>query len=270
MRGEAMSDAHTQRMKSRPRADDALVLFAKAPIPGQVKTRLCPPLTDDEAASLHGSFVLDALERSAQAAIRGVAKHAPRFDRFVACSPSSEHVFFKVLEERHGVRLIDQRGDDLGERMEHALAEMFRIGYQRAVIAGTDLPALPASVYEDAFLLLGRHDLVLGPSLDGGYYLIGLSRTAPELFREMPWSTPDILTLTRTKAHALGLNAALLEPQRDVDTIDDVLALIHDAGLANAQGAVGKGNKSKAPLLSTRTAGALQLIDSRLKERGMG
>ena len=270
MRREAMSHAHTQRMQSRPRADDALVLFAKAPIPGQVKTRLCPPLTDDEAASLHGSFVLDALERSAQAAIRGVAKHAPRFDRFVACSPSSEHVFFKILEERQGVRLIDQVGDDLGGRMEHALADMFRIGYQRSVIVGTDLPALPASVYEDAFGLLARHDLVLGPSLDGGYYLIGLSRTAPEIFRQIPWSTPDVLALTQTKAHALGLNVALLEPQRDVDTIDDVLALIHDAGPNNAQSALGKSNKPKAPLLSKRTADALQLIGSRLKERGAG
>src|SRR5687768_11662215 len=130
MKHEATSKAHDQRMKSRPRADDALVLFAKAPIPGQVKTRLCPPLTDDEAASLHGSFVLDALERSGQAAIRGVAKQAPKFDRFLACSPSSDHVFFKILEERNGVHLINQIGDDLGARMEHTFAEMFRIGYQ--------------------------------------------------------------------------------------------------------------------------------------------
>ena len=72
-----MSNTHEQRMKSRPRADDALVLFAKAPIPGQVKTRLCPPLTGDEAASLHGSFVLDALERSGQAAIRRAARPRP-------------------------------------------------------------------------------------------------------------------------------------------------------------------------------------------------
>jgi len=257
-------------MKSRPRADDALVLFAKAPIPGQVKTRLCPPLTGDEAASLHGSFVLDALERSGQAAIRGVAKHALRFDRFLACSPSADHVFFKILEERNDVRLIDQVGDDLGARMEHALAEMFRIGYQRAVIVGTDLPALPESVYEEAFSLLARHDLVLGPSLDGGYYLIGLSRTAPELFRHIPWSTPDVLSRTQTKAHALGLTAALLPQQRDIDTIDDVLALIQEAHLSNAQAAGGKSHKGKTPLLSKRTAGALQLIGSRLKERDTG
>jgi rSAM/selenodomain-associated transferase 1 len=269
-RAQAIGHTQMQRMQSRARADDALVLFAKAPIPGQVKTRLCPPLTDDEAASLHGSFVLDALERSAQAAMRGVAKHAPRFDRFVACAPSSEHVFFKILEERYGVRLIDQTGDDLGGRMEHALADMFRIGYQRSVIVGTDLPALPASVYEDVFGLLTQHDLVLGPSLDGGYYLIGLSRTAPELFRQIPWSTPDVLTLTQTKAHALGLNVALLQPQRDVDTIDDVLAIIHEAGLNSPQGAVMKSNKAKASLLSKRTADALQFIESRLKERGAG
>jgi uncharacterized protein len=265
-----MSNAHEQRMKSRPRADDALVLFAKAPIPGQVKTRLCPPLTDDEAASLHGSFVLDALERSGQAAIRGVAKHAPRFDRFVACSPSSDHVFFKILEERHGVHLLDQIGDDLGARMEQALVEMFRIGYQRAVIVGTDLPALPESVYEEAFNQLAGHDLVLGPSLDGGYYLIGLSRTAPELFRHIPWSTPDVLRCTQTKAHALGLTTALLPQQRDVDTIGDILALIQEAQLDSGPGTGGKGHKGKLPLLSKRTAGALQVIGSRLKERDTG
>src|SRR5919106_2141922 len=98
-------------LASRP----ALVLFAKAPIPGEVKTRLCPPLTPDEAASLHGSFVLDALERS----------RATKLDRFLACSPSSEHVFFKVLGERQGVRLIDQKGDDLGARMAAAFQTVF-------------------------------------------------------------------------------------------------------------------------------------------------
>jgi glycosyltransferase A (GT-A) superfamily protein (DUF2064 family) len=125
-------------------------------------------------------------------------------------------------------------------------------------------------VYEDAFSLLARHDLVLGPSLDGGYYLIGLSRTAPELFRHIPWSTPDVLACTQTKAHALGLTSALLPRQRDVDTIDDVLALIQEAQLSTAQATGGKSHKGKTPLLSKRTADALQVIGSRLKERGTG
>src|SRR5262247_3999465 len=87
----------------------ALVIFAKAPIPGQVKTRLCPPLTHDEAATLHGSFVLDTLERTKVAVI----KLKVPFDRYLACTPSSTLVFFKIMEERQGVKLIDQEGQDL-------------------------------------------------------------------------------------------------------------------------------------------------------------
>src|SRR5574341_718963 len=119
---------------SRSPSDSALIIFAKAPIPGQGKTRLCPPLTPDEAASLHGSVVLDMLERS---------RNAAALDRFVACAPSSDHVFFKILEERHGVRLIAQMGDDLGARMARALADVFALGYRQVLVVGTDLPTLP-------------------------------------------------------------------------------------------------------------------------------
>ena len=93
----------------------ALVMFAKAPIPGQVKTRLSPDLTADEAATLHGSFVLDTLERTKAAA----SKFNLPIDRFLACAPSSSHVFFRIMEARHGVTLLDQQGDDLGARMHH-------------------------------------------------------------------------------------------------------------------------------------------------------
>src|SRR5512134_3283592 len=103
------------------RAESALVIFAKAPIPGQVKTRLCPPLTADEAATLHGSFVLDTLERTRTA----VVKLRLPLDRYLACSPSSTLVFFKIMEERQAVKLIDQEGDDLGARMNQAFETMF-------------------------------------------------------------------------------------------------------------------------------------------------
>ena len=93
-----------------PLTHTAFVIFAKAPIPGEVKTRLCPPLTPDEAATLHGSFVLDMLERSKTA----VAKLKLPLDRYLACTPSSTLVFFKIMEERQGVKLIDQTGADLG------------------------------------------------------------------------------------------------------------------------------------------------------------
>ncbi len=233
----------------RARPDSALIIFAKAPIPGQVKTRLCPPLTPDEAASLHGSVVLDMLERS-----RGLSS----MDRFVACFPSPDHVFFKILEERHGVRLIAQTGEDLGARMASALADIFAQGYRRALVIGTDLPTLPGSLFGEALALLDTHDLVLGPAQDGGYYLIGLRKPAPELFTGIPWSTDRVLALTQTKASAAGLKTALLQVRRDIDTVEDLTALLEDLGGA-------AGAKLRGGELSPRTAGVLRLLADRLR-----
>lgn len=98
------------------RVESACIIFAKAPIPGEVKTRLCPPLTYDEAASLHGSFVLDTLERTKLA----ITTHRLLSDRYLACSPSASHVFFKIMEERHSVTIFDQVGEDVGARMHHS------------------------------------------------------------------------------------------------------------------------------------------------------
>jgi len=248
---------------SRARPDSALILFAKAPIPGQVKTRLCPPLSPDEAASLHGSVVLDMLERS-----RGLSST----DRFVACFPSPDHVFFKILEERHGVRLIAQAGEDLGARMALAFADVFAQGYRRVLVTGTDLPTLPGSAFSEALTLLDRYDLVLGPAQDGGYYLIGLRKPAPELFAGIPWSTDRVLALTQTKAAAAGLKTALLPVRRDIDTLDDLVALIKETEAAHqARDARQSHRESRtsnlkplAPHLSPRTAGVLRLLADRL------
>jgi rSAM/selenodomain-associated transferase 1 len=246
---------------SRLTADAALIIFAKAPIPGQVKTRLCPPLTPDEAASLHGSFVLDALERSRDA----LAAARLNVDRFLACSPSHDHVFFKILAERHGVRLLDQVGEDLGARMDQAFQTVFAQGYTRVVLTGSDLPSLPGSFFTRALSLLADHDLVLGPSLDGGYYLIGLTQPTPLLFSGIPWSTDQVLTLTRNKADSLGYKTTLLPAWRDVDTIEDVLALIDEVGLGH--GASGERRAPRTASLSKRTEGALRLIAGRLAAR---
>jgi hypothetical protein len=236
--------------------DAALVIFAKAPIAGQVKTRLCPPLAPDEAATLHGSFVLDTLERTRLA----VAQFKLPCDRYLACAPSSTHVFFRIMEERHRVRLIDQEGDDLGQRMTRALEAMFARGYQRALIVGTDVPSLPLEYYQQALGRLEQHDLVLGPAQDGGYYLIGLKKPAPALFEKIPWSTDRVLALTCEHAGRLGLSHALLPEWRDVDTVDDLRALI-ETGSADAK------KPKHEQSISTRTAGALQLLAKRLRSR---
>ena len=234
----------------------ALVVFAKAPIPGHVKTRLCPPLTPDEAATIHGSFVLDTLERTRAA----VSTFRLPVDRYLACAPSSTLPFFKIMEERQGVSLLDQQGDDLGAKMNGVCETLFARGYGRVVIVGTDVPSLPIIHYRQAFEALAQHDVVLGPAVDGGYYLIGLKTPRPELFHDMPWSTGQVLQRTKDKAGTLGLSIGCLSDWRDVDTIDDLKILI-EASQVDAK------KPKQEQSFSSRTAGTLQLLAKRLRSR---
>ncbi len=220
-------------------AEGALIIFAKAPIPGQVKTRLCPPLTPDEAASLHGSLVMDVAEQS-----RGVRN----LDRFLACTPSSDHPFFQTLAARYGVVLREQVGEDLGQRMDHALTKALSNGYRYAILVGTDIPALSAATYKHALSLLQTHDIVLGPTHDGGYYLIGVTRPTPEIFNDIPWSTEQVSALTQAKAQSLGRTVGLLETEQDIDTF------------ANLQAFVAQSQENGKRRLSTRTANVFQTL----------
>ena len=209
-------------------------------MPGEVKTRMCPPLTPDEAASLHGSLVMDAVERTRS--LRGV-------DIFLACSPGADHPFFQTLAARHRIRLSDQVGDDLGQRMDHALTAAFTHGYAYALLAGTDIPNLAARHYQRAKALLQGADVVLGPTEDGGYYLVGAKRPVPALFAGISWSTGSVLTQSRTRAEQAGLAVGLLEPERDLDTYDDLRAFLReDAGTKT---------------LSTRTGNVLHTLIQR-------
>ena len=238
------------------RADCALIIFAKAPVAGQVKTRLCPPLTADEAATLQGSFVLDTLERSRAA----VQKFRLPIIRYLACAPSSTHVFFQIMAERHGVQLLEQTGENLGERMHHAFVGLFAKGFTRVLIVGTDVPSLPLQHYQQAVEMLRAHELVLGPAEDGGYYLVGLTRPAPELFRDIAWSTDQVLAQTCQRALQAGLRTSLLPAWRDVDTIEDLRALIE----ANRRDMT---QPKQDRVFSTRTGGALDVIAKRLRSR---
>ena len=247
---------NSQIPESLQQQDIALVVFAKAPIPGQVKTRLCPPLTPDEAATVHGSFVLDTLERTRTA----VSKYRLPVDRYLACAPSSTLPFFKIMEERQAVRLLDQEGDDLGARMDRAIVALFARGYHRVVIVGTDVPSLPLEHYQQAVHLLDGLDVVLGPALDGGYYLIGLKQPVPALFHDIPWSTDRVLAHTKEKAAGLGLSLGVLPEWRDIDTIEDLNLLI-EASQLDAR------KPKQEQSFSQRTAGALQLLAKRLRSR---
>jgi rSAM/selenodomain-associated transferase 1 len=224
----------------------ALIIFAKAPIPGEVKTRLCPPLDADEAASLHGSLVLDAIERTK--GLQGISL-------YVAGTPDLAHPFFKVMEGRYGARLLLQRGPDLGARMMNAMQDAFDQGAHDALLTGTDLPALPRAHLVEALKLIKSHDVVLGPTTDGGYYLIGLHKMVPALFDGIAWSTASVFAETKKKIETAGLSLGLLPECRDMDTLDDLKAFIGLCG------------KDKA--MTKRTEGALRLIGARLKARGI-
>jgi len=239
------SRRHGHKKRSSPPAgpaEGALIIFAKAPVPGDVKTRLCPPLTPDEAASLHGSMVMDVAEQS-----RGVRN----LDRFLTCTPSSEHAFFQTLGARYGVTLCEQDGDDLGQRMDLALADALGKGYRYALIVGTDIPALAPPTYKNALSVLQTHDIVLGPTHDGGYYLIGLKQPTPELFVDIPWSTDQVCAITQAKGQSLGRTVGLLETERDIDTFADLHALVADS----------KGSEKRK--LSTRTTNVMQTLIQR-------
>jgi rSAM/selenodomain-associated transferase 1 len=220
--------------------------MAKAPVAGQVKTRLCPPLSAEDAAELSRCFLLDKVAQVLQVV---------RAEPVVAYAPEEAAAVFETLAP--GFRLLPQRGGDLTARLLSILERLFADGYDAAVLIDSDTPTLPVGLLDEAVRLVasGEHDLVLGPSDDGGYYLIGLRRLRPELFEGMPWSTPAVLEETRRRAEALGLRTARLAPWYDVDTTVDLARLT--AELAGEPG--GGARRTREFLLGRlagRTAGA--------------
>jgi len=197
-------------------ATTALAIMAKAPRPGVVKTRLCPPLTPREAAALARGFLRDRI-----AQVRGLRGARP----IIAYSPPSERDSFERLAPDFA--LMPQAGEDLGARMRSTLATLLGAGHRAAIAIGTDTPTLPASVLQHALDLIasGEVDLVLGPAEDGGYYLIGVRADHPTLFEEVSWSTAEVLAITLRRARAAGLRAACVSSCFDVDTPDDLTRL---------------------------------------------
>jgi uncharacterized protein len=221
----------------------AVIIFAKAPVAGQVKTRLCPPLTPDEAASLHGSLVLDVLERCQS--LKGAAC-------ILAGTPSSHHPFFRAMEARFKIPVWDQMGDDLGTRMVSVFQKAFDSSYRTAIVIGTDIPGIDQTLLMSAGKSLQDYDVVLGPTVDGGYYLLGLRSPEPELFEQMPWSTNQVYALTKQKIEASGLSVKILPELRDLDTVEDLQAFIQDA------------KDRQNPIFSSRTKNLLQELSKRL------
>lgn len=202
------------------RHTDLVYLVAKAPLPGQVKSRLCPPLTPEQAARLAGAFLQDTLALATQAGV----------DVRLICRDESER---SVLSRyASGVPVHVQDGDGLGAAMETAFERGLADGYRAVAVMGVDTPALPPSTLTWAFSLLeGPRDVAIGPSDDGGYYLLAAQCPHPALFQDMTWSTGDVVTETLRRCDVLGLRARLVTQWNDVDDAASLDALrAHLAG----------------------------------------
>ena len=198
--------------------DNLLMVFAKAPIAGLVKTRLFPHISFEEAARLQHAFLADTLDK---------AFSLPDTRVCLAYEPASALPFLKELFDKEDVlEYLPQEGVDLGERMRRAFDEGFRMGAGRVLIIGSDVPTLPERSISAGFERLSHSDVVLGPAVDGGYYLIGLNRPAPALFEGIVWSGPDVFASTLKRAFALGLRVDVLPEHRDVDSFTDLKLLV--------------------------------------------
>lgn len=194
---------------------NALIIFAKAP-DACAKTRLSSLLSDGERVALYEGMLRDTI---------GKLTAVDEADLCIFYTPPVARDYFTQFR----VRLWPQSGGHLGQRMHAALDCVFRRSYKKAVLVGVDIPGLTPSIVRNALCLLDDYDAVFGPATDGGYYLVGLQHSCPELFEDIHWSSRVTLSETLTRAQRLGVRFALTEELSDVDTAEDALraGLLH-------------------------------------------
>ncbi len=190
----------------------ALAVMAKAPRPGKVKTRLQPPLTAAEAAALNVCFLCDTTENIAGVAAEGGAAG------LVCYTPIGDEVAFEGLLPK-SFCLVAQRGDGFGERLWLATQDLLACGFGAVCLIDSDSPTLPGSALREAVSALQRPGdrVVLGGSMDGGYYLIGLKAAHREPFEHITWSTPSVYAETVRQVRGVGLDLVELPTWYDVD-----------------------------------------------------
>ena len=199
---------------------NAFILFTKIPKAGFSKTRLQPQLTPRQSEELSFCLLADLIKEFSQ---------LKSFDFWLVYTPEGELDRIRHILPYGFTKAFVQPEEDLGGRMLHAMESLFAKGYKKVALAGADIPALTRSHVEGAFHKLDTHDLVLGPTIDGGYYLIA-SKKSPRktLFRLRTWGNETVLQRTRSVAEKLGQKTALIETLRDLDTVDDLFALPPD------------------------------------------
>ncbi len=203
------------------KVDTCLIVFAKNPIPNQVKTRLIPTLASEQAASLYRAFLIDWCE---------IIKQLSNTDLIIAYAPPEGLLDLQNLLGED-FTYVAQKGKDLGERLTNATQWAADNGYNKILFVGSDSPTLPLSYVSQGVDSLNASDVILGPSMDGGYYLIGFSKNklntmVPYIFEDIAWSTEHVFLQTVERIHSIAVKLTLLPPWYDVDTPDD-LSFLH-------------------------------------------
>lgn len=192
--------------------DSVIIVFAKAPVPGQVNTRLIPAIGEEQATRLQYELIHQRLSLLTQPKLCEVLLY---------CAPDISHPCFKECADEYSVNLVEQQGVDLGVRMANAIEEQSQY-FKNVVVVGTDAPALELDRIEQAIVQLrDGKEVVVVPASDGGYVLIGMSQYYKALFCSVPWGTDRVMTKTRGNSVAAGLKMVELETCWDIDTPED-------------------------------------------------
>jgi uncharacterized protein len=199
-------------------------VFAKAPVPGEVKTRLVPLLGPDAAAELHATLVRRTLATARNSGVGAVS---------LWCMPDAGHPFFAACAAEHGVSLQQQRGGHLGERMARAMERLLASG--PALIVGSDCPALRTDDIRAAAGSLATHDAVFQPAEDGGYVLVGLSRLVSGLFEGIRWGEANVMRDTRSRLRAASATWREMPVRWDVDRPEDYRRLVASGLLGESE-----------------------------------
>ncbi|HEX4943688.1 MAG TPA: TIGR04282 family arsenosugar biosynthesis glycosyltransferase [Usitatibacteraceae bacterium] len=199
------------------RRDSAVqvAVFAKAPVPGEVKTRLVGMLGPEGAAQLHATLARHALATAREAGVGPVS---------LWCAPDAGHPFFADCAAQYGVLLHDQRGAHLGERMARAFGQLLATG--PALLLGSDCPSLDAGDLRAAAGSLATHDAVIQPAEDGGYVLVGLAREMSSIFEGIRWGGPDVMRDTRARLREASAIWREMPARWDVDRPEDYRRLL--------------------------------------------
>jgi rSAM/selenodomain-associated transferase 1 len=194
-----------------------LIVFVKSPEAEGVKSRLAADIGEEKARRLYMHFVEDLLDSLDRGGFRLNIFFHP---------PDQQNVVAKWLGRRR--RYEPQRGDDIGERMKNAFEKCFSDGFEAVILVGGDIPDMTGEIVKEGFTALKSSDAVIGPSPDGGYYLIGFrsGTFVPEVFTGIFWGTDGVMKSTREILENKGLRLSFLPPWRDIDTYEDLTALI--------------------------------------------